>query len=306
MKIPVIMDMDPGHDDVIALFLAAGHPDMDVRAVTTVSGNADIGKTTRNALVAVDTAGLNKVPVAEGAARPLIRMPEHAPSIHGESGLDGPELPVPTHMVEEKHAVDVMEEILLQSEEEITVIATGPLTNLAMLCRKNPKAAGRIRHLSIMGGGTFGNWTPAAEFNIYADAEAAEIVFASGIPITMCGLDVTHQALSSGAVVQRIKEIPTMAAQFTYELLDHFQRAYEERFQLALPPVHDPCAVAVCLQPSLFTFESAEVKVETAGKHTYGETVIDASVAEGPVQVAVEVNNDKFWDLIVQSLKNLP
>lgn len=201
----IIMDMDPGHDDAMALIVAASSQVLEIQAITTVSGNAPVEKTTRNARLICDLIHLQQVPIYKGASRPLLRAPEAAETIHGESGLDGPELSDnPEKTVEKEHAVDAIIHIIEHSESPITLVPTGPLTNIALALIKEPAIAGNIEEIVLMGGGTFGNWTPAAEFNIYADAEAAKVVFESGISIAMFGLDVTHQALITPEIQQQI------------------------------------------------------------------------------------------------------
>src|SRR3989442_6977391 len=204
MKHKIIIDCDPGHDDAIAILLAAHHPDIDLLAITTVAGNQSLEKTTRNALKVCSLADIHDVPVARGLSRPLVRPAKHAPDIHGESGMDGPHIPEPTIELVRQHAVDLIIDLLLYSEGDITLVPTGPLTNIAAAIRQQPAIIPKIREISLMGGAMgLGNVTPAAEFNIYTDPEAAAIVFGCGRSITMVPLEVTHQALATEEVIAR-------------------------------------------------------------------------------------------------------
>ncbi|SFL80490.1 nucleoside hydrolase [Salibacterium qingdaonense] len=309
MPKPIIMDCDPGHDDAIAIFLAAGSPEVDIQAITTVSGNALIGHTTRNALIIAEKAGLDHVPVAEGAGEPLVRTAVTAPHIHGESGLEGPDLPEPEKTVDTRHAVDMTAEMLFQADEPITLVPTGPLTNIAWLLKRYPAVKKNIAGIVLMGGGSYGNWSPAAEFNIYADPEAARIVFESGLPITMAGLDLTHQALAGQEEKEFLREAGTNAAAFTAELLDYFAGTYHSLFGFSAAPIHDACAVAFSIDENVFTTEHLPVTVETHGTYTTGMTVIDALQTTGKapnVHVARELNQDMFWTMLKNALQRLP
>lgn len=301
----IIIDCDPGHDDAIAILLAAASPKVELIGITTVAGNAEVDKTTVNALKVCEIAGLHDVPVAKGAGQPLVRQRETAPDIHGDSGMDGPMLPEPTKTIVEEHAVDFIIRELLQSDGDITLVPTGPLTNIAMALRKEPAIAPKIREIVLMGGGTFGNWTPAAEFNIFVDAEAAKVVFESGVPIAMFGLDLTHQALATPEVQKRIKEIGNPVSDFVEELLQFFMQTYKEVFGFDGAPIHDACCVAYCIDPSVFTCRKLHVDIETKGEFTYGMTVVDTLGTTGKepnAHVALELDIDKFWNLMINAL----
>lgn len=301
----IIIDCDPGHDDAIAILLAAASPKVELIGITTVAGNAEVDKTTVNALKVCEIAGLHDVPVAKGAGQPLVRQRETAPDIHGDSGMDGPMLPEPTKTIVEEHAVDFIIRELLQSDGDITLVPTGPLTNIAMALRKEPAIAPKIREIVLMGGGTFGNWTPAAEFNIFVDAEAAKVVFESGVPIAMFGLDLTHQALATPEVQKRIKEIGNPVSDFVEELLQFFMQTYKEVFGFDGAPIHDACCVAYCIDPSVFTCRKLHVDIETKGEFTYGMTVVDTLGTTGKepnAHVALELDIDKFWNLMIYAL----
>ena len=303
----IILDCDPGHDDAIAILLALGNPKVELLAVTTVSGNATIEHTTDNALKVVEIAKRPDVPVYQGNAEPLVRIRETAPSIHGESGMEGPVLAPTSLKVQAQHAVDYLIETFLQSEGNITLVATGPLTNVAMAIRREPKIVEKIKELVIMGGGTFGNWTPTAEFNIFADAEAAKIVFHSGIKLTMVGLDLSHQALATDEIVEKVKQIGNDVSNFVYELLVYFGQTYKDYFNFADPPVHDVCCIAYCIDPSVFETVHVNVDVETAGAITYGTTAVDlhgVTKKEPNAHFATKLNFELFWDMVLQALES--
>jgi len=248
----MILDCDPGHDDAIAILLAGHHPEVDLLAITTVSGNQSVDKTTHNALKVCSLANLRTVPIARGMDRPLVRPAKHAPNIHGESGLDGPSIPEPDIEPVPQHAVDFLIDLLLNSDGDITLVPTGPLTNIATAIRREPAILPKIKAVSLMGGAIgLGNTTPAAEFNIYADPEAAAIVFGCGRPITMCPLEVTHQALATEEVMGRLRAVNRPVATFVADLFAFFGHTYRINYGFPAPPVHDPCAVAAVVDPSI-------------------------------------------------------
>lgn len=302
----IIMDMDPGHDDAMALVVAAASPLLDIQAVTTVSGNVSVEKTTINARRICDLIGLNHVPIYKGASRPLFRKPEAAEAIHGESGLDGPELPDhPKKTIEKEHASDAIIHIVQHSEKPITLVPTGPLTNIALALIKEPSIAGNIEEIVMMGGGTFGNWTPSAEFNIYVDAEAAKVVFESEISIAVFGLDVTHQALITPDVQQYISSRHHPVGRFVFDMLDFFMEAYKSKFELDGAPLHDVCTIAYLIDPGMFTMEHVHIGIETAGEHTYGATVVDLSRVTGNspnAWFAGSLQADALWKLIKETV----
>ncbi|TFB52355.1 nucleoside hydrolase [Cryobacterium tagatosivorans] len=310
MPTKIILDCDPGHDDAIALLLAHGNPDIDLVAVTTVMGNQTIDKVTRNALSVARVAGITAVPFAAGCARPLVRHIETAPTIHGESGLDGPVLPEPTLRLDPRHAVDlIIDTIMAHPPGEITLVPTGALTNIALAVRKEPRIAERVREVVLMGGGYHvGNWSATAEFNIVIDPEAAHIVFNEKWPLTMIGLDLTHQALATPAVAARIAAVGTGPARFVGELLEFFAESYKEAQGFEHPPVHDPCAVAYVIDPSVIAVRRTPLDVELTGTLTLGMTVADfraPAPAGCTTQVAVDLDHEKFWSLIVDALERI-
>ena len=307
--IPVILDVDPGHDDAVALMMACGAPGLDLRAVTTVAGNVELEKTTYNALRVLSLVGCTDVPVAAGADAPLTRNLHTAYDIHGESGLDGPdEIPPPTFDLDKRHAIQLMADILDASPEPVTLIPTGPLTNVATFLREHPELKQKIDRVSLMGGSIgLGNTTPAAEFNIYVDPEAAREVFESGLPITMCGLDVTHQAGAGPEERDRLRKIGE-PGRITSGFLDFFAAAYESTFGFDAPPLHDPVAVAAVLQPGLLSTRPMRVEVECGSDLTRGETVCDFYGVTGKpsnTEVGVELGREDFFDLLYGSLECL-
>lgn len=303
----IILDCDPGHDDAVALLLAHGNPDIDLLAVTTVVGNQTLEKVTRNALAVGTIAGITGVPFAAGCARPLVRTIETAPEIHGESGMDGPELPESTIELDPRHAVDlIIDTIMAHEPGTITLVPTAGLTNIALAARKEPRIVERVKEVVLMGGGYHtGNWSAVAEFNIIIDPEAAHIVFNEKWPVVMVGLDLTHQALATPEVVSRIAALDTAPARFVRELMDFFAAAYKDAQGFDYPPVHDPCAVAYVIDPSVVKTRKVPVNIELQGTLTLGMTVADFR-APAPndctTSVATELDHERFWDLVTDAL----
>ncbi|WP_165066216.1 uridine-preferring nucleoside hydrolase UriH [Marisediminicola senii] len=310
MATKIILDCDPGHDDAIALLLAHGNPDIDLVAVTTVHGNQTIEKVTRNALAVARIAGVTGVPFAAGAHRPLVRVAEVAASIHGESGLDGPALPEPTLEPDARHAVDLIIDTVMEAEPgTITLVPTGALTNIAIAARKEPRIVQRVREIVLMGGGYHGgNWSAASEFNIVIDPEAAHIVFNESWKVTMVGLDLTHQAIATPEVVAAIAAVDTGPARFVVELLDFFGETYRDQQGFEHPPVHDPCAVALVIDPSVMTVVPVPIDVELTGTLTLGMTVADfrsPAPAGCTTHAATALDRERFWALVVDALERI-
>ncbi|WP_100365870.1 nucleoside hydrolase [Diaminobutyricimonas aerilata] len=307
----IILDCDPGHDDAIALLVAHGDPRVDLVAVTTVAGNQTIDKITRNALAVGRIAGITGVPFARGAERPLVRSPRIAPDIHGDSGLDGPVLPEPVIELDPRPAAQlIVDTVMAHPAGAITLVPTGPLTNIALAARLEPRIVDRVREVVLMGGGVgVGNTTAAAEFNIVVDPEAAHVVFDAGWAVTMVGLDLTHQAIADDAVAERITAIGTAPARFVGELLDFFRGSYRHVFGFPDgPPVHDACAVAFVIDPDVMTTRAVPITVELHGEHTAGMTVADLrrpALEECRTRAAVTLDRDRFWDLVVGAVKGL-
>lgn len=306
IKHKIVLDCDPGHDDAIAILLAARHPEIDLLAITTVAGNQSVEKTTHNALKVCSLAGLHTIPVASGMAHPLVRISKHAANIHGESGLDGPNIPEPTIQPVKQHAVDLIIDLLMESRGDITLVATGPLTNIATAIRQQPAIIPKIKAISLMGGAMgLGNVTPAAEFNIHFDPEAAAIVFGCGRPITMVPLEVTHQALANEAVLARLRTPHHPVANFAADLLVFFADTYRQVFGFSDPPVHDPCAVAAVFAPELIYGHMMPVMVETTGEWTVGRTVCDVYHQlnrDANVRVGYALEVEAFWEIVINTL----
>ncbi|KAA0979040.1 nucleoside hydrolase [Paeniglutamicibacter gangotriensis] len=303
----IILDCDPGHDDAVAILLAHGSPAIELLAVTTVVGNQTLEKVTQNALSVGTIAGITGVPFAAGCARPLVRTIENAPDIHGESGMDGPVQPESAIELDPRHAVDlIIDTIMAHDPGTITLVPTGGLTNIAMAARKEPRIVERVKEVVLMGGGYHvGNWSAVAEFNIIIDPEAAHIVFNEKWPVVMVGLDLTHQALATDEVVEKIEEIGTGPAKFVRELMDFFQATYKDAQGFDFPPVHDPCAVAYVIDPTIVTTRKVPVNIELAGTLTLGMTVADfraPAPADCHTSVAVDLDHERFWDLVTDAL----
>src|SRR5689334_7653552 len=307
----IILDCDPGHDDAIALLLAHGNPRIALAAVTTVAGNAGLEQVTRNALSVARIAGITGVPFAAGAARPLVRSVEYAPDIHGDSGLDGPELPEPAFEVDPRGAVQLIIDTVMASEPgTITLVPTGALTNIALAARLEPRIVPRVREVVLMGGGVHvGNWNATSEFNIVVDPEAAHIVFNESWPLTMVGLDVTHQALATPEVRERIAAIGAETSRIVGELLDFFGATYLSQQGFTAPPVHDPVAVAYVIDPAVLSVVKAPLDVELSGTLTLGMTVADLrhpAPADCTTQISLGIDEHRFWDLVVDALSRIP
>ncbi len=308
MALPVILDCDPGHDDAIALILALASPELDVLAVTTSAGHQTPAKTLNNALRILTLLGRDDIPVAAGAPKPLARELIIADNVHGESGLDGPKLPDPAFAPQAMTGIELMARCLRESPQPVTLVPTGPLTNVALLLAAHPELKGKIARIVLMGGAArAGNWTPAAEFNIYVDPEAADMVFKSGIPITMCGLDVTHEAQVMDEDIERVRAITNPVAQCVAGLLDFFMIYHRDpKWGFAGAPLHDPCTIAWLLNPELFHGIECRVDIETSGVHTVGMTVVDRYGLTGkPANALVLLGLDRpgFIDLLVTRLR---
>jgi inosine-uridine nucleoside N-ribohydrolase len=305
---PVLLDCDPGHDDAIALLLALGSPELDVVGVSTVHGNQTLDKTTANALRVLELAGRSDVPVAAGAERPLLRERAVARDVHGESGLDGPDLAPPTTEPVAAHAVDFLAERLRDAPSPVTLIPTGPLTNVALLLARHPRATAHIERIVLMGGAIGeGNVTPAAEFNIWVDPEAAARVFASGLEVTMVGLDVTHRALLTPAHAQRLREAGRIGA-FVADLHAFYARFHREVYGWDGAPVHDAVAVGHVLRDDLVRTEHCNVEIDCASELCRGRTVVDRWRRTGRpanAHVGVDIDGEAFLGLLVERLGRL-
>ena len=300
--LPVLLDCDPGHDDAVAILLAAGRPDaIDLRAVTTVGGNAELEKVTLNARRVLTLAGVTDVPVAAGAAGPRRGDLITALDVHGQSGLDGAELPEPAMTLDPRGAMKLMVD-----RGPATVVATGPLTNVAALLEHSPQT---VREIVWMGGSTArGNTRPYAEFNALVDPEAAEIVFSSGKPLTMVGLNLTHQAQATPEVIERLRAVGNPAAEAAIGWLTFFADTYRTVYGMAGPPVHDACALALMIDPAVLRSVETFVAIETEGRWTRGATVVDlhGRLEQPPnARVAMELDVTRFWDLVIGAIGSL-
>jgi pyrimidine-specific ribonucleoside hydrolase len=304
---PIVIDCDPGHDDAIAILLALSSPEVELRGITTVAGNQTLDKTTRNALKVLELAGRTDVPVAAGADAPLKRTLRVAANVHGETGLDGPDLPEPTTKVVDDHAADYLAEVI---EPGVVLVPVGPLTNVALLLERHPDVRDRLERIVWMGGAIAeGNVTPAAEFNAFVDPEAAAIVFGSGIPVTMIGLDVTHKALFTRAHADRLRGAGA-AGRAVAELSDFFQRFHESRYGFDGSPIHDALAVAHVIDPTLVTTVNCNIAIETASEQCDGRTVVDRWLvledAPRNGHAGIDVDADRFLELLIERISILP
>lgn len=305
----VILDCDPGHDDALALFMAMGDPDIDLMEVTTVGGNQSLEKVTKNALSLIELVG-GKVPVYSGASTPLVKAPKWAGYIHGESGLDGVKLASPKSEVAGTHAASQIVKTVMDSPDQyVTLITTAPLTNIALAALMEPKICSRVKEIVMMLGAVHtGNVTPVAEFNAYTDPEAAKVVFERKWPITMIGLDVTHQAICTKEVQKRLAEANPSLKEVLDGLINFFRESYKDEECFPDPPTHDPCAVAYALDPSVVRTVKCPVSVETKGDLTCGMTVADLRALapkDCNTHVGLSLDVEKFWSMVEKDIANL-
>jgi inosine-uridine nucleoside N-ribohydrolase len=302
MSTPVLLDCDPGHDDAIAILLALGSDELELRGVTTVAGNQTLEKTTANAIRVLELAGRGEIPVAAGAGRPLVREPRVAADVHGETGLDGPDLPPPQAEPSPQHAVDFLAERI----EGTTLVATGPLTNVALLLARHPEA--KPARIVLMGGAIAeGNVTPAAEFNIWADPEAARRVFTSGLDVTMVGLDVTHKALVTAEHARQLRRSGRIG-EVVAELLEFYGGFHRATYGWDGSPIHDAVAVAHVIDPTLLEVEHLNVRIDTESELCRGRTVVDLwrrTGLEPTANVAVAIDSERFVRLLQERLARL-
>jgi purine nucleosidase/pyrimidine-specific ribonucleoside hydrolase len=307
--IPVLIDCDPGQDDAIALLLALASPELELLGVTTVAGNQTLDKTTLNALKVLELAGRSDVPVAAGADRPLVAKLVTAGDAHGETGLDGPALPMPSSQPLEQHAVDFVAERVLASERPVTLVPLGPLTNVALFLAQRPEAAAKLDRIVLMGGAIAeGNMTPSAEFNIWVDPEAAARVFESGHDITMVGLDVTDRAVLTAEHADGLRSAGGVGTAVA-EMLDFYGSFYREVYDHGGCPVHDAVAVAHVIRPGLVETVARHVAVELGSGLCRGRTVVDMrrrlAAPEPTARVAVDIDVGGFRELLLGRLRSL-
>ena len=308
----IIIDTDPGQDDAVAILLALASPELEVLGITAVAGNVPLALTELNARKIVELAGRPDVPVFAGCDRPLVRNLVTAEYVHGKTGLDGIELPAPSIPLQAEHAVKFIIDCLRNEPAgTVTLVPIGPLTNIAAAFERAPDIVGRVARIVLMGGAYFevGNVTPAAEFNIYVDPEAARQVFSSGVPITVLPLDATHQALTSRDWVEAMRALPNRCGPAVASWTDFFERFDKEKYGSAGAPLHDPCAIAWLIRPDLFDGKDINVEIETQGEFTAGMTVADWwGVTDRPANALFirNVNRDGFFDLLSERIATLP
>jgi purine nucleosidase len=307
----IIIDTDPGQDDAVAILLALASPELDVLGLTAVAGNVPLALTEKNARKICELAGRPETRVFAGAVRPLTRPLVTAEHVHGRTGLDGPELPEPSMKLEAQHAVDfIVETLMAEPEGTVTLCPLGPLTNIALAMIREPAIVPRIREIVLMGGGYFeqGNVTPSAEFNIYVDPQAADVVYRSGAPIVMMPLDVTHKALTTKVRIERFRAMGTRVGTATAQLLDFFERFDEEKYGTDGGPLHDPCVIAWLLKPELFSGRQCNVQIETVSELTMGATVVDWwNITDGPrnAHVMRDIDDEGFFSLLTERIARL-
>lgn len=307
MATPVVLDCDPGHDDAMALLLAVADPAIELLGVTTVAGNQTVDKCTLNARRVLSLAGVSHIPVARGADRPLVRALRIADDVHGETGLDGPLFDHDPKVPEATTtAGELLVHVLTTNDAPVTIVATGALTNIATLLADRPDLSSRIDQIVWMGGSTErGNVTPYAEANCFVDPEAADQVLRSGIPFTMCGLNVTHQALVTDDVLAAFAGIGTPLARICVEWMTFFASTYRRLWGFTAPPLHDPVAVARVIDPAIVRCVDANVVIETAGEWTAGATVVDLHQYSGrpaTARVAIELDRTAYWTRLVNAI----
>lgn len=302
----LILDCDPGHDDAVAIMLAANDPRLELLGVSVVAGNQTLENTRRNACHVLQWIGREDVPVYAGCGQPMVREKIIAADIHGKTGLDGPEFPPLHKEIEPEHAVQFIIRTLLASDGDIIMVTTGPMTNLAMAMRMEPRIVEKIKRIVLMGGSyTNGNVTPAAEFNIIADAEAAYVCFTAGRPITMVGLDVTRKVLCYPEIVERMGKIGNCASRLFVELMGHFCKTQKEIFGWEGGPLHDPVTIASLIDPELLTTKPMNARIDLRSTESYGRTNCDAFGYLGlpaTADVATDIDVERFWDIVEEGL----
>lgn len=305
-KKKILLDCDPGHDDAIAIMLAAKSPAIELLGITIVAGNQTLEKTTKNGLNVCQYLGLD-IPVYAGCSHPMIREQQVvAGDIHGESGMDGPVFDILTKKAEQKHGVMFMIDTLLSSDGDITVVTTGPMTNLAMAIRLCPEIVPKIKEIVLMGGSyQLGNVTPAAEFNIIADADAAYVCFTCGRPIVMCGLDVTRKVLCYPEIVERMKMHNNKAGKLFVDLMTFFNKSQKEVYGWEGGPLHDPVTIAYLIDSKVLTLKEMYTEIDIRSQQSYGRTNCDFFHYSGKApnsRVAVDIDTARFWDIIEEGI----
>ena len=307
----IIIDTDPGQDDAVAILLALASPELEVLGVTVVAGNVPLALTEKNTRKICELAGRPETKVFAGATRPLLRRLVTAEEVHGKTGLNGPQLPEPAMKLQDRHAVDfIIETLMAEKSGSVTLCALGPLTNIAMAMIREPKIVSRIGRIVLMGGGFFegGNVTPAAEFNIHVDPQAADVVLKSGAEIVMMPLDVTHKALTTSRRTKAFRALGTKVGVAVAEMLEFFERFDEQKYGTDGGPLHDPCVIAWLLKPELFAGRHCNVTVETTSELTMGMTVVDWwGVTKRPKNVTYmrDIDHEGFFELLIERIGRL-
>ena len=310
-SMPIIIDTDPGQDDAVAILLALASPEIDVLGITAVAGNVPLRLTEKNARKICELAGKPETKVFSGAIRPMVPQHVTAEEVHGKTGLNGPKLAEPTMTLQPQHAVDFIVDTLLREEAgTVTLCALGPLTNVAQALNREPKIAPRIKQIVLMGGGFFegGNVTPTAEFNIYVDPHAADVVLKSGVPIVMMPLDCTHKALTTAKRTAAFRNRGTKVCVAVADMLEFFERFDEQKYGTDGGPLHDPCVIAWLLKPELFSGRFCNVTVETASELTMGMTVADWwGVTKRPKNATFmrDIDHEGFFELLIERIGRL-
>ena len=309
----IIIDTDPGQDDAVAILLALASPDeIEVLGITAVAGNVPLSLTEKNARIVCELAGRPDIPVYAGCDRPLKRKLVTAEHVHGKTGLDGPELPEPKIKLQEKHGVDfIIDTILQEPENSISLCPLGPLTNIASAILKQPKIVSRIKQIVLMGGAYFevGNITPTAEFNIFVDPDAAKIVFEAGIDMVVMPLDVTHKALVTEKRNEAFRQLKSPVGVAVAEMTDFFERFDKEKYGSSGAPLHDPCVTAYLIDPKIFSGKNINVEIETKSELTLGMTVADwwgVTDRKANTFFVGDLDSDKFFSLLTERLGRLP
>ncbi len=307
----IIIDTDPGQDDAVAILLALSSPELEVLGITAVAGNVPLPLTQKNVRIVCELAGRHDVKVFAGADAPLKKPLVTAEYLHGKTGIDGPTLPDPVMPLQSGHAVDfIVETIRAEPPGTVTLCTLGPQTNIGLALRRAPDIAARIRQIVMMGGGYFegGNVTPAAEFNIFVDPEAARMVFASGVPVVMMPLDLTHQVLTTRERLAAIARLATPVSKAVVEMLEFFERYDEQKYGTDGGPLHDPTVIAWLLRPDLFSGRHCNVEIETESRLTEGMTVVDwwqVTDRSHNAHVIHQVDADGFFELLTDRLGRL-
>ena len=306
-KRKIIIDCDPGHDDAIAILMAANNPKLDLLGITIVAGNQTLEKTCKNGLNVCQALNI-KVPIYAGVPLPMVREQVVAANVHGETGLDSPVFGPLKIKAEDKHAISYIIETLMASDGDITLVPVGPLTNIAMAMRIEPRIIPKIQEIVLMGGAySIGNFTPSAEFNFYADPEAAHVVFTSGAPIVMMGLDLTNQTICTKDIIKRMEAIGNKASALFSDIMNFVLKSQKEAFGLDGGPLHDATCIAYLTEPSLFTVKSMYTEIDIKSELCYGRSVCDVlDVLKKPhnTKVGMNIDVDEFWNMVEKCIKN--